>query len=207
VTEEGPVSAQPSEHPADRSPEELTTPRLLLRRWRPEDAAAALAIYGVPEVASRLSPALGPVADADAMRLVLERWIAEDTRTPPPAGRWSLVRRDDDQVVGGAVLLPLPPFGEDLEFGWHVHPDHWGKGYASEAGRAVAHWAFAHDEEEVFAVVRPGNTRAEAVARRIGMEWVGETDKYYGLTLQVYRLRHGDLVAQEAAEAAADDVH
>jgi hypothetical protein len=26
------------------------------------------------------------------------------------------------------------------------------------------------------------------------MDWVGETDKYFGLTLQVYRLRPGDLV-------------
>lgn len=195
------MSAQPYEYPDEPRAEELTTARLTLRRWRPEDAGAALGIYGVPEVAGRLSPALDPVPDVQAMRLVLEAWIVEDARTPPPAGRWAIFRRSDGLLVGGAVLLPLPPFGEDLEFGWHVHPDHWGQGYASEAGRAVAHWAFANDEEEIFAVVRPGNTRAEGVARRIGMEWVGETDKYYGLTLQVYRLRRGDLLAQVAAEA------
>jgi hypothetical protein len=45
----------------------------------------------------------------------------------------------------------------------------------------------------VFAVVRPGNKRGVATARRVGMEWVGETDKYYGLTLQVYRLIAADL--------------
>jgi RimJ/RimL family protein N-acetyltransferase len=182
----------------------LTTARLVLRRWRVTDADEAVAIYGSPEVASQLSPALGPVPDAAAMRLVLEQWIAEDARTPAPAGRWALERRADGRLLGGAILLPLPPIGEDLEFGWQVHPEHWGHGYASEAGRAVAHWAFAHDEEEIFAVVRPGNTRAVAVARRIGMEWVGETDKYYDLTLQVYRLRHGDLIAQEAAERRED---
>jgi hypothetical protein len=32
------------------------------------------------------------------------------------------------------------------------------------------------------------------------MEWVGETDKYYGLTLQVYRLREGDLDVAPLAE-------
>jgi hypothetical protein len=41
--------------------------------------------------------------------------------------------------------------------------------------------------------VRPGNKRAAATIRRAGMDWVGETDKYFGLTLQVYRLRAGDL--------------
>ena len=30
-------------------------------------------------------------------------------------------------------------------------------------------------------------------ATSIGMEWVGETDKYYDLRLQVYRLRKGEL--------------
>ena len=45
----------------------------------------------------------------------------------------------------------------------------------------------------MFAVVRPRNERGVATARRVGMEWVGETDKYYDLTLQVFRLRKGDL--------------
>ena len=42
-------------------------------------------------------------------------------------------------------------------------------------------------------MVRPRNERGVATARRVGMEWVGETDKYYDLTLQVFRLRKGDL--------------
>jgi RimJ/RimL family protein N-acetyltransferase len=43
--------------------------------------------------------------------------------------------------------------------------------------------------------MRPANKRAVAVARRIGMEWVGETEKYHNLRLQVFRLRPGDLPA------------
>ena len=46
--------------------------------------------------------------------------------------------------------------------------------------------------DELLAVVRPANRRAEATVRRLGMEWVGETDKYYDLRLQVYRLRPAD---------------
>ena len=47
--------------------------------------------------------------------------------------------------------------------------------------------------EQVIAVVRPANTRAIAMVRRLGMEWVGETDKYHSLRLQVYRLGPADL--------------
>ena len=48
-------------------------------------------------------------------------------------------------------------------------------------------------ESHALAVVRLGNTRGVATARRLGMEWVGETDKCYGLTLQIYRLTAADL--------------
>jgi len=87
----------------------------------------------------------------------------------------------------------LPPGCTDLEIGWQITPAAWGHGYGAEAGHAVAHRAFANGVSEVFAVVRLGNTRGVATARRVGMEWVGETDKYYGLTLQIYRLTAPDL--------------
>lgn len=55
-------------------------------------------------------------------------------------------------------------------------------------------WAFTSGSaDELYAVARPKNTRAIATAGRLGMEWVGETDKYYDLTLQVYRVRAADL--------------
>jgi RimJ/RimL family protein N-acetyltransferase len=171
----------------------LLTERLILRGWQVEDAPAALAVYGHAAVARWLSPAMDRVPDLAAMRLLLQQWIAETERIAVPAGRWAIQRRSDGRVIGGAILLPLPPGNEDLEIGWQLHPDTWGQGYASEATYALAAWAFQHDADEIFAVVRPGNTRAAATVRRNGMHWVGETSKYFGLTLQVFRLRPADL--------------
>jgi RimJ/RimL family protein N-acetyltransferase len=175
------------------SPGRLVTERLILRGWQIDDAPAALAIYGHAEVARWLSPAMDRVPDLAAMRLLLQQWMAEAARMLPPAGRWAIQRRSDGRVIGGAILLPLPPGNEDLEIGWQLHPDAWGHGYASEATYALANWAFRNDIDEIFAVVRPGNTRAAASVRRNGMHWVGETSKYFGLTLQVFRLRAADL--------------
>jgi RimJ/RimL family protein N-acetyltransferase len=174
----------------------LETERLVLRPWRVEDADAALGVYGDGSVARWLSPAMDSVPDLTAMRLVLQQWTAEDARLVPPAGRWAIELRDDKRVLGGAILLPLPPRGEDLEMGWQLRPDAWGRGYATEAGRALARHAFDEGFDEVLAVARPANTRAAATARRIGMEWVGETEKYYDLRLHVFRMRPGDLDAQ-----------
>ncbi|WP_092867552.1 GNAT family N-acetyltransferase [Quadrisphaera sp. DSM 44207] len=185
----------------------VTTDRLVVRDWEPEDAAAALAVYGDARVARWLAPAAEPVPDAGAMRALLERWRAEQAREGGDldrfVGRWALARREDGAVVGSLVLRTMPPHDEDLEIAWQVAPEHWGEGYATEGTAALARWAFAHSAAELFAVIRPGNEVSEHIARRLGMEWVGETEKYYDLALRVYRLRPSDLLADATADATA----
>jgi hypothetical protein len=61
--------------------------------------------------------------------------------------------------------------------------------------------------DEVLAVVRPTSARGAATAERIGMEWVGETDKYYDLQLQVYRVRAADLDRPLADQQYGADQH
>ena len=169
----------------------IRSPRLTLRPWTVEDAEAALVVYGVDEVARWLSPAMERVADVDRMRSLIESWVGEDLE--PPQGRWAIVVTGTGELVGGVAVLPLPPQGEDLEVAWQLAPHAWGQGYAAEAGHAVAHHAFTSGVEELFAVVRTQNGRGAATAQRVGMEWVGETEKYYDLRLQVFRLRKGEL--------------
>ena len=72
-------------------------------------------------------------------------------------------------------------------------PRHRGNGYASETTHALATCAFSQDVDEIFAVVRTGNARAAATVRRNGMHWVGETAKYFGVDLHVFRLPPADL--------------
>jgi RimJ/RimL family protein N-acetyltransferase len=175
------------------TPQTMITARLALRPWRVDDAQAALDVYGHAEVTRWLSPEMDQVADLPAMRLLLQQWIAEDARLAAPAGRWAIQRNSDGRVIGGAILLPLPPGNEDLEIGWQLHPDVWGKGYASETTHALATWAFNQNVDELFAVVRLDNARAAATVRHNGMHWVGETTKYFDTDLQVFRLRAADL--------------
>jgi len=167
---------------------------------------SACGIYGAPEVSRWLSPALPLITDRQQMRQILGAWIAESDAANLPQGRWAITDRDSGELIGGVALLPLPPGCTDLEIGWQVSPKLWGHGYGAEAGHAVAHQAFTNvGVSEVFAVVRPGNQRGVATARRVGMDWVGETDKYYNLTLVVYRLNKADLDLPEPACAPARD--
>jgi RimJ/RimL family protein N-acetyltransferase len=166
----------------------LFTERLVLRSWSIDDAPAALGAYGEDDVARWLVPAMDQVLDEAAMRLVLQQWIAEDERMQAPAGRWAIDLREGGRLIGGATLLPLPP-EDEFEVGWQLDPQEWGHGYAAEAGLTLARWAFDQGIEQVIALVRPTNARAMGLVRRIGMEWVGETEKYHDLRLQQFRLR------------------
>ena len=180
--------------------------RLVIREWTEADADAALAIFGSIEVARWLSPAMDQVPNKATMRLLLRAWIEAGKSLVSPAGRWAIASKVDGEVVGGLVVGLLPPYEEDFEIGWQLKPAAWGRGFATEASHALMHWAFATGTiDELYAVARPQNLRACATARRLGMEWVGETDKYYGLSMQVYRIRAAELDAAPFAPAPRRD--
>lgn len=176
----------------------LSTERLTVRSWTHDDVAAALAIYGAPQVARWLTPAMDRVGDLATARTLLQVWQREQPTLTRPEGRWAIQRTADGAVIGGLSIRALPPQADDLELNWQLAPSAWGEGYATEAGRAMVRWAFGQDVDELFAVARPNNRRAIATTERLGMQWVGETDKYYGLRLQVYRIRPGDLPGRPA---------
>jgi RimJ/RimL family protein N-acetyltransferase len=172
----------------------VTTPRLDLAPWRVDEAAAGLSIYGDPEVARWLSPAVDAIPDEAAMREQIEQWIAMDAEAEPPAGHWTVTRRLDGQLIGSVTLRRMPPLDEDLELAWQFAPAFWGRGYATEAAHAAARWGFERSAHEMYAVTRPANERAIRLAERLGMQWVGETEKYYDMRLQVFRVRPPELI-------------
>ncbi len=170
----------------------LVTPRLIARPWTTDEAdlAAAYDTYSRPEVARWI----GAPTEVTEIRTRIERW--SQPTTDPTYGVWAVEERSQPgRPIGSVVLRPLPPDEEDVELGWHLHPTLWGRGYATEIGGAAARRAFETGIDELFAIVRPGNERSSAVARRLGMEYVGRTDKYYGLLGELFRLRPGDLVS------------
>ena len=178
----------------------LATDRLIARPWTLDEAdlAAAYDIYSRPEVARWIG---SPVEPAE-IRVRIEGW--SQPTDDPTYGVWAIEERTaPDQAVGSVMLRPLPPDEEDVEIAWHLHPSLWGRGYATEIGQAAAQRAFDTGIEEVFAIVRPGNARSSAVARRLGMEYVGRTDKYYGLHAVLFRLRPGDLISSRELRGLA----
>ncbi|WP_435204409.1 GNAT family N-acetyltransferase [Micromonospora sp. bgisy143] len=166
----------------------VTTERLILRDWtdEPADLARIYDIYSRPEITRWLGvspglPMTEPGQAAERLRMWRDRHVADAGRY----GTWAIEVRETGVVAGTALLKPLPGRGEgeltgDIETGWHLHPDSWGHGYATEAARALIAREFATGTPEIYAVVSPGNEPSMAVCRRLGMAHVGQRTDWYG---------------------------
>jgi RimJ/RimL family protein N-acetyltransferase len=97
----------------------------------------------------------------------------------PRFGSWAVVERSSAVTAGSVLLKPLPDGDGEVEIGWQLHPDSWGRGLATEAARAVLGRAFADGLPEVWAVTYLDNDRSAAVCRRIGMRLLGVTHRWY----------------------------
>ncbi|MGY1745871.1 GNAT family N-acetyltransferase [Blastococcus sp. SYSU D00695] len=162
----------------------LRTARLRLRPWttRRDDLARLTDLYGRDEVTRWLggSPSVTPVELVSRWRTVSE--------VDPRHGCWAIEIGNPPRAAGTVLLKPLPGGVGEVEVGWHLHPDSWGHGYATEAARAVIERAFGAGIAEVYAVVRPGNVASAAVCRRLGMEPLGLLRRWYGTELETHRL-------------------
>jgi RimJ/RimL family protein N-acetyltransferase len=174
----------------------IETARLRLRPWRADDLDDFFDIYSRMEVMRYLGSAPRVIESREE---AAERLAIRATPDPegPPYGVWAVCPKDlGDRPVGSVLLRKLPwsesldppPADHDVEIGWHLHPDVWGKGYATEAATAMVQRAAAHGIAVVHAVIYPENDPSRAVCRRLGMEYAGRTDRYYDVELDLFRL-------------------
>jgi RimJ/RimL family protein N-acetyltransferase len=149
----------------------VRTDRLLLRRWRPDDADPFAALNADPEVMRFIGGGRSLArAESDALlRRFQEEWRERGF------GLWAV----EEEAAPGALLgfcgLTVPMFLPEVlpavEVGWRLARPAWGRGIATEAARAALSWAWEHlDVSEVLAIVDPGNARSLRVCDKLGME-------------------------------------
>ena len=154
----------------------IETERLRVRPFDADrDTTAMLAIYGDPEV-MRFIPG-GALADMEAVRSTLETYAREQESRG--FSFWAVVERETGHVIGDVGFGILEPTGE-LELGWTVARDRWGRGYGAEVAAACLAAGLAHlAAERIVALVDAENEASLRVAERIGMARV-ETIEAHG---------------------------
>jgi RimJ/RimL family protein N-acetyltransferase len=163
------------------------TGRCIVRNWRATDADRVFDIYSRWEVARWLGSTPKAMDERAAADRLVERWCRLN-RDDPTEGRWAVERKSDGVVAGTVILVRLSGGDGEYEVGWHFHPDSWGQGLASESALGALDWARQRlGLREAFAVVRAGNDASTAVCRRLDMEELGPTTKYYDTELLLFR--------------------
>lgn len=165
--------------------------RLVLRPWRDEDADFLLDLESRWEVVRFLGAHPATMTTrADALASISRRRAVDH----PVHGIWAIAAADG-QLVGNLLLKPIrlsagvsSDGSPEVEIGWHLHPDAWGHGYATEAARAVLHDVFGRGLERVLAVTDPGNHASQAVCRRLGMTSLGRTARYYDSVNELFEI-------------------
>jgi RimJ/RimL family protein N-acetyltransferase len=186
------------EGPVSETAEVFRTGRLVARPWTLADVDRHFDMYSRWEVARWLGSAPAPLRSREESVARIERWslgIRRDRRF----GLWAIEVAETRVVVGSVLLVPIPLTGEerprppeeggDVEVGWHLHPDSWGHGYATEAAQGALAKAWSDGLAEVVAVVYAGNEPSLRVCQRLGMEPTGPTQKWYGVELEAFRIR------------------
>src|SRR5271156_4313527 len=106
----------------------LDTGRLHLRPPVERDADAIISIVGDWEVARRLARVPHPYTDAD-LRFFFSRVV-------PHEPTWAILWCETSRLIGMMGLAPAPD-GRSAELGYYIARDHWGRGVATEAARAI----------------------------------------------------------------------
>jgi RimJ/RimL family protein N-acetyltransferase len=158
----------------------LETPRFTIRQWKPEDAGALWRIMSDP----RVHQYTGDVAwSLERATKYIQLMLEKDFRTLE-AFHGACVLIEKMEIIGFTGLNPYLPKGPELE--WQFGVPYWGKGYATEIGKAVIEAAFAStDIQRIYGMVNPQNKASMRVMDKIGMtclglrDFRGEQDMFY----------------------------
>jgi len=166
----------------------LRTSRLRLRRLQPDDVDWMVHLHADPKVMRQIRPP----DDREATERRITELLEEQSRDPR-FGVFPAEATRTSEVVGWFVLSPLEN-GPEIELGYRLFPEHWGRGYATEGARALARHAFETiGLERLVAVTRENNEASIRVLEKIGFVRAGMRH-VYGADLVVF-------------EATPDQIH
>ncbi|MDQ3282528.1 MAG: GNAT family N-acetyltransferase [Acidobacteriota bacterium] len=145
----------------------LETERLIIRGWEAADRPALAAMAQDPVVVEFVHGGVPfTEEEVDGMLARQAKQLADFDLC-----MGALVEKTSNRVVGVTGIQPLGTTGE-LEIGWWLARDVWGRGYATEAGgAAMRHVLETLGHPRVLAIIDPANERSKAVVRRLGFHY------------------------------------
>jgi len=140
------------------------TKRLLVRRFTEHDKDHFFSLNGNEEVMRYIRP----VKTREECDEFLLQVIAY-SETEKLFGRWAVEDKLSKEFVGSFAIIPVE--GKDqMQLGYSLLPEHWGKGYATELTIAGLHYVFTKTQiNPVYAYTEERNTSSQKVLLKAGL--------------------------------------
>lgn len=144
----------------------LETKRLILRRWQSEDVQDLYEYAKNPEVGHMAG--WEPHTDIGMSQTVLKQYMESDDV-------WAVALRENGKVIGHIKLTPDEDRGKYVAryISYALSADYWGKGYMTEAVKAVIRYVFEEsDEIDMLSAFHSGrNHQSKRVIEKCGFEY------------------------------------
>ncbi|MFI8853141.1 GNAT family N-acetyltransferase [Streptomyces sp. 891-h] len=158
----------------------IETERLWLRPLTPRDLDFFVELHSDPEI-TRFVPTFTREQARERLAEIGRQWSERGH------GLCAVQSKETGELIGRCGLNHWELFDE-VEAGWTFRRDCWGRGYATEAARAVVEWGFDRLDVDYFtAMIVHGNSASVRVAERLGFE-PGRQDTFLGKPVTVHML-------------------
>jgi RimJ/RimL family protein N-acetyltransferase len=163
----------------------LETERLLLREFDEGDVGPFYRMGTDPDVTRYTG--VGALTSPEHALEIMRAYPLADYRKYG-YGRWACVWRPSGEVIGFAGLKYLADLGE-VDIGYRLFPEYWGRGLATEASRAALDYGFDRlGLKEIIGLVAPENLASVRVLVKLGMTFTGLMD-YQGQGVARYAIQ------------------
>ena len=150
----------------------IETDRLVLRHPADTDAERLAGLANHIEIARNLASMPHPVSVDDA------RAYFSKLDTMKQGAGFVIIRKNDDEIIGFAGYDVNAETAE-MDFGYWLGLDYWGKGYASEAAQAVLTHAFCIGRvDEIVTDCRRDNPASRRILEKLGFRSAGLAERY-----------------------------
>ena len=169
----------------------IQSQRLYVRTWKPSDLDAWYQVMSHPQ--THLYTGEEPWSREET-KSQLEWLLDHRIGWEPGTFNCPLILRATNLLIGRVGLNPFLEDEHIPEIEWTISPQYWGKGYATEIGRAMLAYGFKEAEfPAIMGFALPQHWLSKRVMEKIGMIYLNDK-AHHGKLYSFYRIEQHDFI-------------
>jgi [ribosomal protein S5]-alanine N-acetyltransferase len=106
------------------------------------------------------------------VRDFVEMFVQQQAEQPRRKFQFAITFPNDDRVIGNCGIRCKPENNWEADIGYEMAPEHWSRGYATEAALAMVNFGFQTLKlHRISAWCIAANTASARVLEKVGMQW------------------------------------